>query len=301
MSSSPSGAPVGPVSLPVPEVHRVRRGDLVLTVRDFIPREPALDAAPILLLHGWPQDGRSWDAVVPHLLAAGHRVVVPDLRGSRPESAPRWRWSYRASALIADVAAILDVVGEPVHVVGHDWGAALAWWVACDRPERCRSLTAVSVPHPGAFLSAVATTAQVRDSWYMAAFQVPVLPELLLGDPRRVAGMLRSAGQSSTVAARDAARLVDRRVRRGGLGWYRAMAFGSPGLLRARTTVPVLQIWSDGDIAVREESNRRAERYAAGGFRMEVLAGVSHWIPDEVPQRLAELVLDHVGRTQVAA
>lgn len=281
-----------------PRLHEVRRGDLVLTVREFAPTGDGSDAtsrAPFLLLHGWPQDGRSWDAVVPHLLAAGHPVWVPDLRGTRPEAAPRSRWSYRASELIEDVAAIAALIGEPVHLVGHDWGAALAWWVACDRPELCRTLTAVSVPHTGAFLSALVTTRQARDSWYMLAFQLPVLPELLLGDPRRAARMLEASGQRPTVAARDAARLTDRRIARGGLGWYRAMALAAPRLLRTPASVPVLQVWSDGDVAVGLESNRRAARYAPAGFRLEVLSGVSHWIPDEVPDRLAALVLDHAA------
>lgn len=268
------------------------RGDLRFPVREYVPPGEVI-GAPFLLLHGWPQDARSWHEVAQLLAAAGHRVFVPNLRGAAPEAAPRWRWQYRTSELIADVAAIVDLIGEPVHLVGHDWGAALAWNVAVDRPDLARTLTAVSVPHVGAFLKAMVRSSQLPHSCYMGLFNLPLLPELLLGRPSLAAWMLRRTGASAENAARDAARLTDRRIARGGFNWYRAGVFTKPAIIRGSTPLPVLQVWSDGDTAVVAAGPQYAADFVTGTYRLVTLTGRSHWIPDEAPEQLAALIVEH--------
>ncbi|MCX6463212.1 MAG: alpha/beta fold hydrolase, partial [Pseudonocardiales bacterium] len=177
---------------------------------------------PVLLLHGFPQGADCWDAVVPALTGAGHRTVAPDQRGYSPGARPTGRAAYALSALVADAVAVIDErCGGRAHVVGHDWGAAVGWRLAARHPERVRTLTAVSVPPPTAYARSMLTSRQALASWYFAALLLPLLPERLLSDRRRFAGILRRAGQTRERAERDARRLSDPAALRAALGWYR--------------------------------------------------------------------------------
>ncbi|MVU76934.1 alpha/beta fold hydrolase [Nocardia sp. ET3-3] len=258
---------------------------------------PVVDSGPIegesvLLLHGWPQDSRSWSEVSDLLNQAGFRTFSPDLRGASATAAPRWRWQYRLDELAADVLAMIDRIGQPVHVVGHDWGAAAAWATAIVAGDRLLSLSALSVPHPGAFARAMLTTRQGLASWYMYLFQLPLMPEIVLRT-KLFGQLLRKTGQSDSVSRRDAERVRDRVIARGGLHWYRGMPFSDPRIVRGRVAVPVLQVWSDGDTAILESGIELTARYADGPFRLEVLPGVSHWIPEEAPEAVSRLLIEH--------
>lgn len=263
-------------------------GDLRFPARDTGP----LDGTPVLLLHGWPQDGQSWAGVVERLNEAGYRTFAPDLRGVTPTASPARRRAYKGSVLRTDVAAMVDQIGQPVHLVGHDWGAGLAWNVAAHQPDLLRSLSAVSVPHPAAFVRSMATSAQGLASWYMYLFQFPWLPELVLGSRRFMTSALMNTGQSRESADRDARRNGVRALRRGGVNWYRGAVL-EPRDLGSTTSVPVLQVWSDGDKAVLRGTIERGAAYATGTYRLSVFEGVSHWIPDEVPDRLADELVSH--------
>lgn len=272
------------------------QGDLRFPVKDSGP----LDGPPVLLLHGWPQDGSSWRAVAAKLNEAGYRTFAPTLRGGSVGASPRARAAYRGSELRRDVAAMVAQIGGPVHLVGHDWGAALAWNVATHDPDLLLSLTAVSVPHPATFLKSLVTSAQGLSSWYMYLFQLPVIPELVLGSRPVMTRALVGTGQSETAAHRDVERSRTWPVRRGGLNWYRGAVLEpfDPG---TPTPVPVLQVWSDGDKAIRRHCIDRAGHHAAGEYRLVVLHGVSHWIPDEAPDLLAQELIAHVQQAETRA
>ncbi|MGH9094055.1 MAG: alpha/beta fold hydrolase, partial [Acidimicrobiales bacterium] len=106
------------------------------------------DGQVVVLLHGFPEDRSSWTGVIPALTGAGFRVLAPDLRGYSPGARPRGRRAYALRQSAADVLALADAAGaDQLHVVGHDWGAALAWFLAARHPERVRTLSALSVPH----------------------------------------------------------------------------------------------------------------------------------------------------------
>lgn len=268
------------------------RDGLVFDVRD----EGPLDGAPVVLLHGFPQDSRSWDAVAPLLHARGFRTLSPDLRGASPGARPRSRWAYRSTELTDDVVALIEQAGAgPVHLVGHDWGAAAAWWVAGRRPDLVRTLTAVSVPHPTAFARSLLTSRQALLSWYMLVFQLPMAPERLFGDETRARRVFLRGGMTGEVADRDLAPMRERSRARGGLNWYRAIPFTPFWRPAERITVPTLYVWSDGDIALGRTAAELTGRYVDGPYRFEVLAGVSHWIPDEAPRRLVDLLVPHLG------
>ena len=266
------------------------RDGLVFDVRDSGP----VDGTPVFFLHGFPQDSRIWDGVSALLHARGYRTIAPDQRGYSPGAQPHLRRAYRPSALTQDVVELIEVAGLGAgHLVGHDWGAVVAWQVAAQRPDLLRSLTALSVPHPAAFVRAMITRSQRRKSRYMLFFLLPWFPERQLTSGKPWERSLRSTGMSAEAAARDSERMRARGAARGALNWYRAMMFSSPRAWRATITVPTLYVWSDGDRAIGPQGAALTPRFVTGPYTYEVLEGVSHWIPEEAPERLDILLARH--------
>ena len=255
--------------------------------------EGPLEGPVVVALHGFPQTSAAWACVTQRLTAAGYRVLAPDQRGYSPGAQPRSATAYTLDHLCADVLALVDAAGvERFSVLGHDWGAAVGWALAANCPERVQTLTAVSVPHPAAFTQALAGTQALR-SLYMAWFQVPVLPELSF----RLAGGVLARRLLSAMAHPDsdgALRLLaDPRTATGGLNWYRALRHRT-SLRVGRVDVPTLYVWSDRDPALGRRAAEDTRRWVRGPYRFEVLRGASHWVPEEHPVELAELVLAHL-------
>lgn len=251
---------------------------------------------PVVLLHGWPQSSSSWEPVAEQLHAAGFRTYAPDQRGYTPRASPEGRRNYRLSLVAGDAAALVDAIGHgPVHVVGHDWGAAVGYALAAAAPDRVRTLTSLAVSHPGAFLRSLFTSDQLLRSWYMGFFQVPALPEYLIRNhPARLVRALEATGQTYDRAARD----VDFLIRAGittTLNWYRAIPFSDPGAARAPIAVPTLHVYGTADGALSRAGAEGNGRFVTGPYRLEVLDGVSHWIPEEVPDTVVRLFLAHAG------
>ncbi|WP_234880262.1 alpha/beta fold hydrolase [Mycolicibacterium litorale] len=268
-----------------------RRDDLVFDVRDAGPP----DGPVVVLLHGFPQRNTSWDAIIERLTAQGYRCLAPNQRGYSPGARPQRRRDYRLPELIADVGALIDASGaERVHLVGHDWGAAVAWGVAAEMPERLATVTPVSVPHPAAFLKAIPTSRQGLASWYMYFFQLPWLPERLLmsrGGGVAKASLTRMR-QTPALAERDISAMQEPGALTAGLNWYRAMPLMDPRATGGKITVPTMFVWSDDDPALLAKGAYDTERYVSGEYRFEIMSGASHWIPEERPDELAGLLLD---------
>jgi pimeloyl-ACP methyl ester carboxylesterase len=276
----------------------VQRDDLAFDVTVDGPG----DGDPVLLLHGFPQRSSCWSEVAPLLAARGHRTIAPDQRGYSPGARPAGRAAYVLPQLVADAVAVIDgLAAEPgrrgrAHVVGHDWGAVVAWALAGRHPERVRTLTALSVPPPAAYLRSLVTSRQGLASWYTYAFQLPWAPERVLGDRARFVALLRRTGQTRAAAERDAALLAEPGALTAALNWYRAVPLaGLPAGRRAPVQVPSQFVWSDGDAVVLHAAGRTAHRHVTGPYRYVELRGVSHWIPDQAPAVLADLVLEHVA------
>ncbi|WP_306339544.1 alpha/beta fold hydrolase [Streptomyces sp. AS13] len=273
------------------------RDGLVFDVVDGGP----LDGEIVVLLHGFPQTSSSWALLAPLLHAQGYRTLAPDQRGYSPRARPRGRFAYRMSQLVEDVVALIGVAcpaGRTVHVVGHDWGAAVAWTLAGARPDLVATLTALSVPHPAAFMRSLVTSRQFLMSWYMYAFQVPWLPELLLRriDPAsapRVTERL-AAGQEPGRLVRDMEHLVASGALTPALNWYRAMPFSTPGQL-AKITVPTLFVNSDSDPALGQAGARRTRALVSGPYTFRTLAGIGHWIPELAASEVAGLLRAHLA------
>ncbi|NBM19413.1 alpha/beta fold hydrolase [Streptomyces sp. GC420] len=248
---------------------------------------------PVLLLHGFPQSGLTWERQVAALAAQGHRVAAPDLRGYSPRVRPENPSAYRMDLLVDDVLAIADALGWPAFdLVGHDWGGALAWWTADAHPGRLRTLTVVSTPHPGALAETLRTDDdQRRRSQYMRDWRAPDTERRMLADG---AAELRALVDGALPPGRLEAYL--RRLREpgaltGALNWYRA---GRPGREIGVVEVPTLYVWSTDDTAFGPAAAHATGRWVSGPYRFETLRGVSHWVPEEAPEALNELVLRHL-------
>jgi pimeloyl-ACP methyl ester carboxylesterase len=269
-----------------------RRGDLVFDVIDAGPA----DGPVVVLLHGFPELNTMWESIIPRLTAQGYRCLAPLQRGYSPRARPKRRRDYRIAALAEDIRTLIDASGaQRVHLVGHDWGATLAWRVAQQFPDRLLTVTAMSVPHPGAFLKALVTSRQVLASWYILFYQLPLIPEWYM--TRRhgtftLSGLVESrAPHAPALAEAEAKAMREPGALTAALNWYRAIPLSDLGAGK-KVTVPTSFIWSDGDIALREKGARATGDYVVGEYRFEVLKGVSHWILDEQPDKTADLLLD---------
>jgi pimeloyl-ACP methyl ester carboxylesterase len=255
--------------------------------------EGPLDGEVVVLLHGFPQTRKSWDAVCARLNESGYRTVRFDQRGYAPAARPKGRRPYRLSALTGDVAALVDKIGSPVHLVGHDWGSFVAWATAASKPALLKSLTAVSVGHPAAFRRSFLSSGQAFRSSYMLLFQIPRLPEFVTTRyPKVLERSLNGSGMGPVGIEHVHADIVAGGALTGGLNWYRAIPFQDKAS-NGKVTVPTTYVWSTDDVALGRRSAELTERYVTGPYRFEALDG-SHWIPEEHPDRLAELIVERI-------
>lgn len=260
---------------------------------DVIDEGP-LDAPVIIALHGFPERADSWNGVIPHLTAAGFRVLAPDQRGYSPGARPIGVRNYTLDKLAGDILALADQAGVPkFHVLGHDWGAAVAWQLAGRHAERILTASILSVPHPRAFLAAI-PRGQLLKSWYMLFFQLPWLPErqttrngLLVRKLARDMKISEAKVQETLELAREPGAATAT------INWYRAMRYASPAG-PGRIQIPTLYVWSTEDAALGRRAAEDTARYVDGPYRFEVFDGVSHWIAAERPSETATLVLEHI-------
>lgn len=255
------------------------------------------EGRPVLLLHGFPQHGGMWSGVASRLHAAGLRTIAPDQRGYSPGARPTDSSAYAMSSLVEDVIGLLDGLElSTVDLVGHDWGAAVAWQVAARHPARVRSLTALSIAHPSAYAKALKTSLdQQKRSAYLLLFRLEGKPEkvLLADGGRRLRALFGGSGLDGAGVARYVDPLVAEPSRlTAALHWYRAMGRRDQDGLPP-VTVPVTYVWGDHDLAQGRKAAEDTANHVAGPYRFVPLAGRSHWLPDEVPDVVAEAILEH--------
>ncbi len=251
------------------------------------------DGVPVLLLHGWPDSARLWRHQIPVLAASGFRVITPDLRGFGRSARPDGVDAYRLRNIVADVGAILDRLDlETAHVVGHDWGAAVAWLAAMLYPDRVRTLTAISVPHP----LAAPTVRQYEMAWYQLFFQFTDVAEATI--QYEDWAWLRTFSRGDADLEQALADLSRPGALTASLNWYRAnLAPRKPGPPPSLPPVlaPTLGIWSTGDHYLDGERMKDSAALVAGPWRYEEIPDSSHWVPLDAPDRLNELLLDWLG------
>lgn len=260
------------------------------------------DGPPVLLLHGFPDSGRLWQHQIEPLVAAGHRVIAPDLRGFGGSDRPTDVEAYRIRNVIDDVAALLADEGiARAAVVGHDWGAGLAWQVALRRPDLVERLAVLSVGHHGA--RAASGMRQHQLSWYMLWFLFPGVAEEVM--PRQDWRFFREWAWDGAAPGEqpDCERQIADLSRPGALtaalNWYRANirpeAYVADGPYSGpRVSCPTIGIWSAGDRFLTEEQMTGSREFVTGPWRYERVDG-NHWIPTSAPEALNRLLIDFLA------
>jgi len=250
------------------------------------------EGRPVLLLHGFPDSGALWRNQVPVLADAGFQVIVPDLRGFGASAVPASVDEYSMIHSVGDVVAVLDHLGiGRAHVVGHDFGAALAWAFAAFLPDRVDDLAALSVGHPASFRAT--GIEQMEKSWYMFFFQTPGVAEAWLSADGW-------ANFRSWCDHPDADAIVARWEATGtltaALNWYRANitpdGWVAPPLDLPLVQAPTMGVWSSGDFALTEQQMAGSGAYVAGPWRYERIEGPGHWMQLEAPDEVNRLLLD---------
>jgi len=252
------------------------------------------DGRSLIALHGFPQTALSWERVAARLTPAGVRLLAPEQRGYSADARPSEVSAYTMDKLAGDVLALADAAGwDRFDVLGHDWGGALAWYLGSRHADRVRTVSVASTPHPAALWQSFKGPQALR-SWYMLLFQLPWLPETLLGAAGgRLASKLFAASGAEDPATM-ARLLSDRTTASGAVNWYRAMRVKG-ARAAGRVHVPSLYVWSDGDAALGRQAAELTRNFVDGDYTFVELSG-SHWILDERPDELAAAVLDHFER-----
>ena len=260
-----------------------------------------LSGKPLIFLHGFPEFWFGWRLQIDHFVSLGYRVIIPDQRGYNLSDKPAGIASYSIDVLARDVVGVLDTLTDSkAFVVGHDWGAVVAWYLAAFYSDRVSRTAILSVPHPRIFIRNLITNpAQLRRSWYILFFQFPWVPEQILRrrDWALLVGALRDTFPPGVFSDSDIEQYKKSWARKGALtamlNWYRA-ALLRPSTLAldpkaSRVKVPALLIWGKNDQFVGEAMARESLEYCDDG-RLEMFETASHWVQHEEPTQVNNLL-----------
>ncbi len=256
---------------------------------------------PVILLHGFPEFWYGWRNQVAFLAQQGYRVWMPDQRGYNLSDKPAGIPAYNLNELANDIIGLIDATGsDRVYLAGHDWGAAVAWWVALHYPERLYKLCIMNVPHPAAFRDALRKYPQQwLKSWYAISFQMPMLPEfqMTFADGELLLRVLKSTSRKGAFADRDAEFYRQAWLKPGAMrsmiNWYRA-AVQQPLHIPAdaRCTVPTLIIWGARDPFLGQYLAQMSAAQC-DAVRLELIREATHWVQHEEAPRVNALLAAH--------
>jgi pimeloyl-ACP methyl ester carboxylesterase len=258
------------------------------------------DGPAVLLLHGFPEFWYGWRMQIPFLAARGFRVIAPDLRGYNLSDKPEGIAAYRIDHLAADAIGLLDALGiERAFLVGHDWGAVIAWWTAQNYPERITKLAVLKGPHGSAYRRYLSGhPIQWLKSWYIFFFQLPWLPEIAM----RAWGSssLRRTSRPDAFTGEDLARYAEAMRQPGAMRcmihYYRASVRLKPErrAFNKRIAAPTLLIWGRRDAFLHPDLAPASLHYCENG-RLEMIDEATHWVQHEEPDRVNALLADFFG------
>jgi len=267
------------------------------------------DGDLVLLLHGFPEFWYSWHHQIPALADAGHRVVAPDLRGYNRSEKPAGVSAYDIEKLIADVAGLVDHQGrERAHLVGHDWGGLLAWWVAIERPDVVDRLAVLNAPHPARYKEHLwSSPAQLRKSWYVFYFQLPKLPEVGFrwNDYAALESLFREQTAPGALTDADIERyksaLAEPGALTAALNYYRALGRRR---IRERITgsgpddhtvaAPTLLLWGEQDHALDAVLTDGLAEWVPD-LRVERIPDAGHWVQFDARERVSEALVEFLS------
>jgi Predicted hydrolases or acyltransferases (alpha/beta hydrolase superfamily) len=256
---------------------------------------------PLVFLHGFPEFWFGWRHQIDHFASSGYRVIIPDQRGYNLSEKPAGIASYSIDLLAKDVVGVLGAVTDSkAFVVGHDWGAAVTWYLAARYSKRVSRTAMLGVPHPRVFIKNLITNpTQLRKSWYVLFFQLPWLPERILRrrDWALLISTLRDTSPRGVFSDADLQQYKKSWTRKGALtamlNWYRA-ALLSPSKLAvdpeaSRVKVPALLIWGKNDQFAAEATARESLQYCDDGH-LEMFETATHWVQHEEPAQVNTLL-----------
>ena len=256
---------------------------------------------PLIFLHGFPEFWFAWRLQIDHFVSLGYRVIIPDQRGYNLSDKPAGIASYSIDLLARDVVGLLDIIADSkAFVVGHDWGAAVTWYLAARYSDRVSRTAILSVPHPRVFIkNLLINPAQLRRSWYTFFFQLPWLPEFILRrrDWALLAEVLQDTSPPRVFSDPDLEQYKESWARQGALtamlNWYRA-ALLCPSKFAldskaSRVKVPALLIWGKNDQFVGEAMATESLQYCDDG-QVEIFETATHWVHHEEPAQVNTLL-----------
>jgi pimeloyl-ACP methyl ester carboxylesterase len=253
--------------------------------------------APVLMLHGFPQNRRMWSHQLRALAAAGFRALTPDQRGYSPGARPSAVEAYTTDLLTRDALAMMDSCGASrFHLVGHNWGGQLAWLIAAANPHRVETLSVLSRPHPAAFARALAEDpAQAQRSQHHKGFRQPEAIEALRKDNFM---SLRRGLEHEGIADPDIylRPLEEEGALEAALNWYRASDIALSAV--APVSIPTLYIWGTADASVGRRAAKLTREFVHGPYQFVEIEGGGHFIVDQQPDRVAQLLISHLRSTR---
>ena len=261
------------------------------------------EGAPLLiLLHGFPEFWWAWRLQITPLAQAGYHVVVPDMRGYNTSDAPQDVGSYALDTLAADVVALADAFeADRFHLVGHDWGAVIGWWVAANHSDRLGRVVLMDGPHPDVWgRQAIRHPTQALRSTYVAFFQLPWVPEATLAgfDFAGLKAMMRGSAKADTFEPGALDRYAEAWAHPGSLtamlNYYRALRARPQGAEPARLSPPTLIVWA-GDDQFLERHVAEASLALCAQGELEFVGGASHWLHIEQPNRINARIIDFLA------
>ena len=256
------------------------------------------DAPLVLFLHGWPSSANCWREIMTAAASAGFRAVAVDQRGYSPGARPPEIADYSIDRLLEDIEGFAQALGGDArfHLIGHDWGGLIAWPYAAHYPGRLASLCVLSTPHSKAFVEAIKSDPeQQRMSAYIGIFRQPghVAEQALLKDGARKLRAIYGGKCASSYVEDNVARLSEPGVLTATLNWYRAL---DNKLLGLPVATPTLYIWGSEDQALGRAAAEATRKHVTGPYQFELLEGASHWLPEEMPETIAGLLIAHLAK-----
>ena len=248
------------------------------------------EGEPVMLLHGFPDSNHVWRDVIPLLVKAGYKVIAPDQRGFGESDAPEGKENYDMDLIAKDAIAILDQLGiQKAKLVAHDWGAMIGWLLAGTYPERFESYIAISVGHSKAY--AAAGFEQKKKGWYVLFFQLKGIAEKAfmakdwalfrktVNNHPEIDHWIKDLSRPGRLTA--------------GMNWYRANLSKLWKAEFPRVKIPVLGIWSTGDVALAEDQMINSATFVDATWQYERMEDASHWVPVDEPEQLSNLIINY--------